>query len=123
MKFAKLFIPGAYEDAFLYKKSLVAVTEEKTVDIYDFKKIVEDIGESVSLDATFLPMMFLQNDWFYTPQFKTFMSSDLIQSTFLDFIEALPDPIEIPNANQFIQLKEDIATELKAILDLSLIHI
>lgn len=120
MKIAKLFVPGNYEDAFLYKGWLLAVSVERTVDVFDLRRMVDDLQRQTTLDTSFLPMLFLQNDWFHGSQFKTFMSNEVVFSTLCSFYDSLPSPIEVEHPEHYLHEKDEFPIETRSILDVNI---
>lgn len=120
MKVAKLLIPGEFEDAFLYRGWLIAVTVNRTVDVYDFRHMVSSVGSTLSQGDSFLPMLFLRNEWLHGAQFNAFMSNADVYSTFCSFFDDLPSPIEVVESQGFIHHREPIGIDSRAILDLNI---
>jgi len=58
MKLARLFVPGRFVDAFVYTGRIAAITEERTLQIFDLDQIVHYVGErdpKISAVATLMP--------------------------------------------------------------------
>src|ERR1043165_8430946 len=95
MKIAKLLIAGDYEDAFLYKGTLVAIKVDRSFEFFDLLSIVDDLQERLQEGASFLPMLFLQNHWLRGQQFDAFMHNDAVYASFKSFLDLLPETLTV----------------------------
>jgi hypothetical protein len=71
MKTATLYIPGNYEDAYLYMGWLVVVTAQRSFRFYSLDEIVAAIGKQVPASAYIAELMFRHNEWLTSAQFRS----------------------------------------------------
>jgi hypothetical protein len=58
----RLFVPGNFEDAFVYMGTLLAVTDDHEIVSTNYDRLVEDTIDSPNLDVLY-KLFLLQNDW------------------------------------------------------------
>src|SRR5208337_4629798 len=90
MKLARLFVPGRFVDAFVYMGRIAAITEERTLQLFDLDQIIQYVGErdpKISLVAT---LMFNRNDWMGSPVFRSLMQNDAVSKSILKAFDEFP---------------------------------
>jgi len=103
MRIVKLFLPGRFEDAYLYMGRLLVLTEERTLREYNLDRITDfiDTGEQ-GYGYGYAPIattMFARNDWLASSQFKLLMQNNLLLQAFLAALDRFPQPfLDLANA-------------------------
>jgi hypothetical protein len=69
MRTATVYIPGDFEDAYLYMGWLVVVTAERSFRFYNLDEIVAEICNLVPSSAYIAELMFRHNEWLTSAQF------------------------------------------------------
>ncbi len=118
MRDLRLFLPGQFEDAFIYMGKIVAVTVDQSIMVYDLEVIVSDLEDKIPELAPLATFMFSRNDWLATPQFKNLLKNQDIAGAFLRAFDRYSNqPIELePQKIRGIPLSLDIKAEV--ILDI-----
>jgi hypothetical protein len=75
MRTATLYIPGDFEDAYLYMGWLVVVTAERSFRFYNLDDIVAEISKQVPDSAYIAELMFRHNEWLTSAQFKSLIGT------------------------------------------------
>lgn len=75
MKAIKLFLPGAFEDAYLYKAHLLAITEERTLRAYSMDRLVDLLNGWFPDERPVHKLMFSRNDWLVGGPFGSLMNN------------------------------------------------
>lgn len=117
MKITKLFIPGSYEDAYLYMGRLIILTEERSVRTYNLDYIVEAIEQRLPNTIPIPTMMFSRNDWLAGIQFQSLMRNKVVYQALLDAFDKFP----LPNFSLdrgFPLEEQELALRDPAILDM-----
>ena len=83
MRIAKLFIPGRFENAYVYRGRLLVITENKTLLAYSLEKFAEGLEAAYPEIMAIPTYMLLQNDWFDSSQFKSLIRNREIAQAFL----------------------------------------
>jgi hypothetical protein len=88
MKVISLSFPGRFEDAFLYMGQLFAITENRSVCIYDMHRIARNLEEDdILLDAP--THLFCRNDLLTDESFKKRLRDESTKSGFINAINYL----------------------------------
>jgi hypothetical protein len=69
MRTATVYIPGDFEDAYLYMGWLVVITAERSFRFYNLDDIVAEISKRVPGSAYIAELMFRHNEWLTSAQF------------------------------------------------------
>lgn len=89
MKITKMFVPGVYEDAYIYMGRLIILTEERSVRIYNLDKIAELYEWNYPKTQPLPTIMFSRNDWLASNQFKSLMKNINVYQSFLEIFDEL----------------------------------
>ncbi|MGA7701930.1 MAG: hypothetical protein WCB27_20165, partial [Thermoguttaceae bacterium] len=82
MRTVSIFIPGRFEDAFLYFGRLVALTENQSLRFYNMERLIESLEEEFPDAIPLLTWLFVRNDWLASGQFKSLMQSPELRRGF-----------------------------------------
>jgi hypothetical protein len=115
MKVVKIYIPGRFEDAFLYRGWLVAVTEEKSLRFVALSRITSAIKGSEQSDP-WPSLLFLRNDWINSEQFECLTRNNSVRRALLKSLSAFAERIH------YINLAETAFRELDPNLPCDLVY-
>jgi hypothetical protein len=101
MKFAKLFLPGRFEDAYIYMGKLVVLSEDKTICMYNLDQIVADLEMRYPSATPVLTYLFSRNDWLASAQFAALMRNKNIAQSIVSEFELFGD--QVIDLGQFIR--------------------
>jgi hypothetical protein len=120
MRIAKLFLPGQYEDAYVYRGRLVALTENRQLRVYDLEKIVQEMEENEWKESIPAPTwLFSRNDWLVSQQFKSLVRNEDIKQAFLRFINRINGrTLDVVAQDDFLVTQKDLDLTDPMILDL-----
>ena len=99
MRIVKFFLPGRFEDAYVYMERLIVLTEDRTLRVYNLDQIVDSIETRFPGSLPIPTLLFLRNDWPETSQFKSLMRNKEVARSLLSAFERLPHP--------YVKLDED----------------
>lgn len=97
MRLAKLFFPGKFEDAYLYAGCLLILTEDRTLRVYNLRRLLSVLESNYPELAPVLTLMFSRNDWLGKYQFKTTIRNEFIRNVILRAFDKLSRPLVINN--------------------------
>lgn len=92
MRTATLYIPGDFEDAYLYMGWLVVVTAERSFRFYDLDDIVAEISKRVPSSAYIAELMFRHNEWLTSAQFMSLTKTPSAVQEIVTQFELFPKP-------------------------------
>ncbi len=101
MNIARLFIPGRFEDAYIYMGRLVVLTENKTIRVYNLDQIVADLEEQYPATIPVPTLMFSRNDWLAGPQFISLMRNKNVAQDIFSAFKIFSD--QVIDLGQFIR--------------------
>jgi hypothetical protein len=96
MKTATLYIPGTFEDAYLYMGWLVVVTAEQSFRLYSLDEIVAGIGNRLPGSAYIADLMFRHNEWLTSAQFRSLTKTPSATQDIITQFDTFPKPYQIP---------------------------
>ena len=120
MKILSIRIPGRFEDAFIYRGHLLAITEEMSIRRYALNKLIENLYNEFPSGIPVLSHLFLRNDWLGNEQFQALLSNPKIAHTFLtlfDSLEALSVKSEL---NAPPQNEQALNLDARVVLDMDI---
>lgn len=120
MKTASIFIPGSFEDAYLYMGRLVAVTERQSLRFYNIYRLITALEDTQPAAIPLLTWVFLRNDWLASEQFKSLMRNADLARVFWSLFGRLPTPLTCKGADASLELEEDLGLNAKVVLDMRL---
>jgi hypothetical protein len=112
MKLANIFVPGLFDDAFVYMGRLLAFTTEKTVRVWNLERIAEQILNVAPRTRPAPELLFSRNDWLATGVFESMMGSPRTLKSFLAQLDNFPTPhfeLEAHSCDQEFDL--DVASD------------
>ena len=120
MNIVTLFLPGSYEDAYLYMGRLLTLTVERSLRIFDMESIIHQIETLYPEPYPLFTWLFLRNDWISSTQFRSLLANNQIASAFISAFDLIPQDkaIELTDISPQIEHSIDIST--KVILDLTI---
>src|SRR5262245_45536398 len=95
MKFAKLFFPGNFEDAYVYMGWLNCFTTERDLRMFNLERVSQQVAQRVPEAAGVVQHCFARNDWVSSEQFRTLMKDQSFRADFLSAVDRLPEPFEV----------------------------
>jgi hypothetical protein len=106
MKLFKLFLPGEFEDAFLYKERLLVMTVDKELRAYDLEGLARRLAEKSPSSVPAPYWLFARNDFIGTNQFRKFVEADAIAKAVAGAFGAMPSMLDdithdLPLLDQF----------------------
>jgi hypothetical protein len=124
MILTKIFLPGEFEDAFIYMGRLIIITAEKSIRILNFDHIVEKLLLTHPNSHSVLNLAFSRNDWLSNNQFRSLMKDDEIREAVLSKFSLLSqhDRLEIDDVEDCVQLEQDLNIPGYVILDMLLYY-
>jgi hypothetical protein len=84
------------------------------------RAIVNDLAEQLPEGGSFLPMLFLQNNWLRGQQFDAFMRNEAVYTAFNSFLESLPSTLTADSLSDYAIERDELAADSRAILDLNI---
>lgn len=97
MKTATLFIPGSFEDAYLYMGWLVVVTSQQSFRFYNLDAIVAEMVSLHPQSAYVAELMFRHNEWLTSTQFASLTRTPSSVQDIVTQFDAFPKPcFELP---------------------------
>jgi hypothetical protein len=120
MKIAKLFLPGRFEDAFVYMGRIVVLTEERTIQFWDFDKIAAHVAEINVASNPASAFMFSRNDWLSSSLFKEVMRNADVAREIVSAFDRFPQPYYEVKAQEFQISEEDLPFSARVLLDMNI---
>jgi hypothetical protein len=120
MKIAKLFIPGSFEDAYIYRGQLIVLTEERSLRVYSLNTLIATIEKNIKGISPILTYLFLRNDWLGSEQFKMQSGNVGFRRAFLKSFELFPQPYLELSHGRLESQEETIDIDASVLLDMSI---
>lgn len=118
MKIAKLFFPGAYEDAYVYMGRLFILTEKRTILTYDLERLVNSI-EYLFGSLPIPTYLFSRNDWLSNDQSKSLLrNSDVYKALWVTAFQKFPQPFLEVGSGDFFLGEQELDISDPVILDI-----
>ena len=116
-----LFLPGNFEDAYIYMGRLLILTAERSLRFYDIEKIVGGIEEQMPQFQPLFTYLFTRNDWLASTQFKSLLKNHEFLNTFLSiFHQASKEPyFEIKENPKHLQFEFELGIPANVLLDMA----
>lgn len=119
MKIVKLFLPGEYDDVYIYMGRLIGLTVDRRLQIYNLEKMIEQIEVQHHPETIPAPtLLFTRNDWLASEQFKMLMKNWEMNLTFLNAVDVLSKSIIEIVPEKFLVEQKEINLLDPMILDL-----
>jgi len=116
MRTATLYIPGDFEDAYLYMGWLVAITSERSFRFYDLDDIVAEICKQVPSSAYIAELIFRHNEWLTSAQFVSLTRTGSAVQEIVSQFNLFPKPhFQIPSEVGFKE--HDVRIDTNVVLD------
>ena len=97
MRTATAYIPGSFEDAYIYMGWLVVLTAERSFRFYGLDDIVTEIAGQVPHSAYVAELMFRHNEWLTSAQFKSLTKTSNTRQEIVAQFDIFPKPyFEVP---------------------------
>ena len=119
MIIAKLFIPGRFEDAYIYMGRLILVTGNLTLRHYNLNEVIERLELKNSRNIPAARSLFARNDWLSTEQFRLQMRNPDIADAYVRAIRGLGEMIELDDLLS-VEGEQEINLRMDALLDLTI---
>ena len=119
MIIAKLFIPGRFEDAYIYMGRLILVTGDLSFRHYNLNQMVERLEGKNSRNVPAARYLFARNDWSSTEQFRLQMRDPDIAKAFIGAIYGLGEMVVLDNS-VFPEGEQAIGLPIDALLDMTI---
>src|SRR5579859_5977811 len=116
MRTATLYIPGDFEDAYLYMGWLVVVTADRSFRFYNLDDIVAEICKQVPSSAYIAELMFRHNEWLTSAQFMSLTKTPSAVQEVVTQFDLFPKPhFQIPPEVGFKE--HDVRIDTNVVLD------
>jgi hypothetical protein len=120
MNFVKLFIPGNFEDAYLYKGQLLMLTEDRTIHVYELERVVELLNAQYPDLRPVPELMFLRNDWLVSSQFGSLMQNQDVARAVLGAFRRCDKRLLELNNGMFEPRVQNLEVPARVLLDVML---
>ena len=118
MIITKLFIPGRYEDAYIYMGRLILVTGDLSFRHHNLNDLIERLELKNSRNLPAARFLFARNDWFSTEQFRLQMRNPDIADAYVRAIHGLGEMVVLDNLTS-AEGEQDLKIEMNALLDIT----
>jgi hypothetical protein len=116
MKFAQLFFPGDFEDAYVYMGWLNCISCDRTLRMYNVERLAERLAEGRLPNVA--AYFFARNDWLRTDQFKALMRDEKVRVAFFRSMDAFAPSARISVEANTIDGSRPLDMPADLILDL-----
>jgi hypothetical protein len=99
MKTASIFIPGQFDDAFLYMGRLLVFTANRDIQVWNLDQLSERLQSELPTSGEVPKWMFCRNDWLTSGQFHSLMKTPGILERVIENFSRFPQP--------FVEIKSD----------------
>src|SRR5689334_13648724 len=120
MKQLRLFIPGHFEDAYLYMGWLLMLTESRTLRVVRIEDIVQSLSATLPHSSHVVRMMLSQNEWIGSLQFRSWLTDTSAVRALSSEFEDLPSPRLELNMNRFQVSENELRVNATVCLDILL---
>lgn len=117
MKVIKFFLPGHFEDAHLYNGRLLLLTEEKTLRVFNFKHLVEEIEANLGEAKTVATLAFLHPYLLQSDAFQLLMQNRVLASAIRTAFDKFPQPYFLMYAPELKPQEQELEVPATVILD------
>ena len=120
MNTVRLFIPGQFDDVYLYMDHIVAITASKTYRFYNLTAIASHLESILPNNLSVPTFMFSRNDWIGSKSFKTLFTNVGVATAFQQALVSFPAPYVALDEPQFRLAEYDInIPDLRYVLDVT----
>jgi hypothetical protein len=120
MKIVKLLLPGRFEDAFVYMGRIVALTEQRTIQFWDYDKIVSSVAETNPGCNPAPALAFSRNDWLSSSVLSAIMANTEIADSIASAFDKFPQPFLEISGHEFCISEDDLAIPARVLLDMNI---
>lgn len=120
MKIVKLFLPGKFEDAFVYMGRLLILTEDRALQIYSLDEIVQYLEEKIPAALPVPTLMFSRNDWLVSSLFGSLVKNRGTFEAILATFDSFPEPYFVLDEPRLILKEEQLRVSANVILDINI---
>lgn len=117
MKVAKLFIPGAFEDALIHKGMLLIFTSNRLLRVLNFDHLIDDVANDRPDYASLTKMIFTGNHLLSGSKAKGFLGNQVVLRELEDAYESLDEPRSADRIEGYAVLTEEPDIEATVVLD------
>jgi hypothetical protein len=123
MKLVRLFIPGEFEDAFVYMGRLLALTTEGSLKFYHLEPIVDSLESELPGVRSLLRILFLRNEWL-NEQFSTMRQNEPIQKAINSSLDVVSTTLQPSDhvIESSLEDERDIGSVSLPILDIDVYY-
>ncbi|MBK9944494.1 MAG: hypothetical protein IPP13_23100 [Kouleothrix sp.] len=118
MKITKLLFPGQYEDAYLYSGCLLLLGEDRTLRVYNLRRLMAVLETNYPELAPVLTLMFSRNDWLGAYHLKAFLRNDYIRAAVARAFEKLSLPFAVADSDDMLINIQDLKINDTSVLDM-----
>jgi hypothetical protein len=125
MKVVQLFLPGTFEDAYLYNEKLFILTEERTLRMYNFEHLLDALVQQDTDLSPVIAMAFGNNNWNQERIVRDFLKNSEIQTILKRGFDVFPQPyltVNEQDAKQAMQVEFDVQIPDTTLLDMQAYH-
>src|SRR6266851_1060976 len=118
VKILRVFLPGDFEDAYVYMGWLIVLTSRRSLRLYNMEQAADNIDASHPRASPVAHYFFARNDWFRSGPFRALMSHDELSRLFWQSTEGFPASLDA--SSHFVLASEyDLGIESSVLLDLA----
>lgn len=122
MRSISLFMPGNFEDAYVYMGRLLVLTAERSLRFYDFERMIGDVEDRLPELQPMFTYLFTRNDWLTSSQFKSLLENKTLSKAFLSLVNRVAGDsfIEFSNIPKYLQFEFEIKIPARIFLDMTI---
>jgi hypothetical protein len=119
MKVLSIFIPGRYEDAYVYRGRLILLTENLSIRVCYLEEVAEFLEAQYPQTKPIPTFMFSRNDWLAGATFKSLMQNEEVANATVSLFDEFPQPY-VEMKESFLSEEQDLDVPARVILDLTI---
>lgn len=118
MKILRVFVPGDFEDAYLYMGWLTLLTSTRSLRMYNVERVTALIDGDLPGSTPIAQYFFARNDWLQSAPFKNLMSNAEVSTAFWDAVGRFPPDVSVDRyltepTEQHLDLRSDVVLDLR----------
>jgi hypothetical protein len=117
MKIIKLFLPGKFEDAYVYMSKLIILTENFELRVCDLNEIARHLEDSLEGITPIPRIMFSHNEWLTRAVFRALMKNEEIAKPLLQTFDRFPQPF-FNLSEDFLSAEQNLGIQAQVPLDI-----
>jgi hypothetical protein len=118
VKILRVFLPGDFEDAYVYMGWLIILTSRHSLQLYNMEQAANSIDASYPEASPVARYFFARNDWFRSGPFRAIMSHADLAKPFWRSTEAFPASLDA-SPHFALASEYDLGLKSSVILDLA----